>query len=499
MKKILIILITISLSACSDFLEEDPKGSSLSEEAFFSSDNDLKMAVVPMYYALIRDICFKDDALCFCFGADDVTTHPASNKIYLREFDIFSVTDANTSIETMWSSCYRGLVSANFVIENLERAVATDQVKNECGGQAYFFRAFFNFFLVRAYGSVPLCTSSEVDPEIEKSEPAKIYDLIVSDLKMAEEMLPDTWTSSPERSNGVNVAPTAGSAKALLASVYLQMTGWPIKDESKFALAAAKAKEVIDNENVYEYELCDMDVLWKYSNKYNHETILGGYHNASAKSYHMRSPMAPMPDESNGWCNYFAEINFFNSFPEGPRKEETFLTEIMLKDGDNVITVPWDDERTNQRHPYYKKMIDDRNGLALTNPWGGLDWQDDRTVMIMRYAEVLLVYAEAQAMANGPDASAYEAINRVRSRAGLDDLPANLSKNDFREAVISERAWEFAGLEYCSRWFDLQRLERVEEANANRNEAEIPLVGTPGKDWYYAPIPAEDKLKNPNL
>ena len=86
---------------------------------------------------------------------------------------------------------------------------------------------------------------------------------------------------------------------------------------------------------------------------------------------------------------------------------------------------------------------------------------------LIRYAHVLLIYAEAQARANGSaDSDAYDAVNAIRQRAGLAPL-SGLSNTDFINSVVQERAWEFAG-EY-TRWFDLVRLEMVESANANKD------------------------------
>jgi starch-binding outer membrane protein, SusD/RagB family len=75
-----------------------------------------------------------------------------------------------------------------------------------------------------------------------------------------------------------------------------------------------------------------------------------------------------------------------------------------------------------------------------------------------------------------------------------------LTKEAFRDAVIAERGWEFAGLEpNGSRWFDLVRTEGVEKAAANRDASEIPLSVTPTKANYFAPIPDGEVLLNPNL
>jgi hypothetical protein len=148
---------------------------------------------------------------------------------------------------------------------------------------------------------------------------------------------------------------------------------------------------------------------------------------------------------------------------------------------------------------------------------GEPEWKDNRTNQLIRYAEVLLIYAEAQAMAdNGPNALAYDCINRIRNRAfaGLGstgkELPPGLSATAFRDSVFVERGWEFAGFEHASRWFDLQRFELVEDAckaspntrflpGRNEKEHRIRYDNLSKKDYYFLLIPEEDALLNPNV
>jgi hypothetical protein len=116
---------------------------------------------------------------------------------------------------------------------------------------------------------------------------------------------------------------------------------------------------------------------------------------------------------------------------------------------------------------------------------------------LIRYAHVLLIYAEAQARADGStNSDAYNAVNAIRQRAGLASL-SGLTNPNFINAVVQERAWEFAG-EY-TRWFDLVRLEMVESANASKDPNDIPVSGTITKSKYWLPIPAADVSINPNI
>ncbi|MDD3064348.1 MAG: RagB/SusD family nutrient uptake outer membrane protein [Massilibacteroides sp.] len=519
MKKIIhffIIMFVFSTFSCSNFLDEQSKDS-LNVSNFFQSGEDLILACHPLYDVFMNFTGGDDPISLFC-GSDDVTSNVPANT-YFRDFDIFNVSDGLSQITVMWQVPYAGITRANFIISNYADVPdCTEELRNNCAGQAYFSRAWWYFWLVKYFGPVPMpLSTNESNTEMEKSSVEEIYTQIISDLKNAEQMLPVHQTSEDWTENGYSIIPTQGTAKSLLASVYLQMTGWPLKQTDKYALAAAKAKEVIDNESTYGYGLVAQDELWAGETLWDAETVFGHPYNYPTGDYTMRTPKAGSPIEEGGWACYMAEINFFKKFPEGPRKDATFQTNIWLpvdvseegafydKRSDSWwIEVPWDDSRTYKQHPYYAKQRfgSSRNGSPS---WSdryltGDMWRSGRTQRFIRYAEVLLVYAEAQAMANnGADASAYSAINRVRQRAGLEDLPAGMSASEFQEACFDERGWEFAGFEYCSRWADLLRFEKVEEKSSNRAEGEYELHHSPTKADYYLPIPASEKNKNSNL
>jgi hypothetical protein len=122
----------------------------------------------------------------------------------------------------------------------------------------------------------------------------------------------------------------------------------------------------------------------------------------------------------------------------------------------------------------------------------------NKTTDIIRYPLVLLTYAEAKDMAsNGPSTDGYAAINLVRSRAGEPPLTPGLSQLAFRDSVVFERAYEFAA-ESGTRWFDIQRLQLLPQIIAVRDPAENPInTSVDIKTRYYAPIPVNEMLKNP--
>jgi hypothetical protein len=268
----------------------------------------------------------------------------------------------------------------------------------------------------------------------------------------------------------------------MLAEVYLQMAGWPLNDQSKYAIAASKAKELIDNEATYGFGLMDNFAdLWDSSNDGNKEEVFalnfwaGDWYNGNAV---YGSPARP--GDEGGWDDYFSEITFFEEFPEGPRKDATFMTE--LEDGTS-----WQEFLTGR--PYFEKLQGPEN-----------NWLNAVSLPLERMAEVYLVYAEAQIMATGnnSDASALEAVNKiVRRSQGLPINTPNASvdwTSVTQKQIVQEKGWEFAG-EYC-RWFDLVRLQMVEEVNAKKNPNDLQPLGPV---QYYVPLPASETLANPNL
>jgi hypothetical protein len=499
MKKyfILFSLFVLIVSCRKDFLKEDPKGS-LTSETFYKTSNDLEMASTALLHTF--NGAFNQMAgFATCYGGDDVTVARAGNKISFSDFDTFQPNSSNDRMTNWWNYFYANIKSCNSLINNYQKATAATEIeRNVAAGQAYFLRALSYFFLTRTWGAIPLITDNTVDYGRTKAQPADLYALIVEDLKKAESMLPNRWTGARNQA-GVDIPPTKGSAKSLLANVYLTMAGWPLKQTDKYPLAAAKAKEVIDNKSTWGYDLLtNFAVLWKKEGKFNKEAVFGCYFNYSTSAYvwenlNMSGPASFGPGDEGGWDDGYGEINFYQNFPAGARKDATYQ-QIYYSHGNQV-----DWTKNDRRHPYFMKYRDDNNFNPATH---AMDWAGSHTVFVIRYAEVLLTYAEATAMSTAPDQSAYDAINAVRSRAGVGDLPAGLSKEAFRDAVIAERGWEFAGLEPAARWFDLLRTETVGRENTKRSVDDEPIKNIPNDQlhtFYWAPIPINEQQLNPNL
>lgn len=319
MKKITTAILSLFLavgSGCSDFLEEDLTGQVVGNAAL-SSVEGLDAALTGAYKGLGQTWgtgFLHPTAIGATMGGDDVTTHPASNKQEFREFDQFAVSAGNSRTGNLYRGCYKAIQGANNVINNFQSTSGNQTQIDQIVGEAHFVRAFSYYWLVRLYNKIPLLTTADFSMDlltINKSEPAEVYQLIESDLMKAEELLPNS-KRQPGR-------PNKGSAKAFLAEVYLTMAGWPLKDASKYAMAAAKAKEVIDNKAAYGFGLVPTFAgLWandvaKIGENSIEEVFALYAFSGAGQATNANFGFPAMPGELSGWDDFFSEINFFNS------------------------------------------------------------------------------------------------------------------------------------------------------------------------------------------
>ncbi len=435
--------------SCTDVeLDEEPP-SLLSPVTFYNSESDFEAALAGTFRPLYSSFEGFDYGfpLMLCAGGEDVKSFA---DIFVN-FDRLNPNDQEIAIEAVWRTTYQSIANANAILGNI--ANADDNIEPErlaeIEGQTRFIRAFNFFNLVRWFGEIQLTTFENQNDilNVKQSTVVDIYDAIINDLKKAESQLPDSFSEKGR--------PTKGAAKTLLAKVYLTMAGWPLNDINKYALARDKAKEVIDA-GLYGLEP-DFADLWKESNKLTNREFIFTFYGSIASpriGSHMHLATRSAQNGENGWGDFFSETRFFDAFPEGPRKDATFTS--VFADGTTATD--------NGIDPFMAKYKD--AGETVGNDGEGFN-------VMLRYADVLLMYAEAANMAEGgPSSRALKAINMVRRRAnGLDintsnptyDLSTGLSKEEFDDAVIAERNWELAF--ELNRWFDLLRKEMVVEVN----------------------------------
>ncbi len=527
-RKIIILLSVIFLiGACQsneDFLAESPKGQ-LFPDNFLNNETELAMMNNSLYWMWIHAMDRPYQSMEIKYASSDDVLGTGNQRACYNEMevnmDITSGGDAD--IQAGWERCYNCINQANAIINNYHNAdgAVTEATLNAYAAQAHFMRAFTYFWLVRFYNNIPLITTAyqpDAKKEVTCAKAADIYSLIISDLQFAEEWLPVTWSDNTLKTGG---AVTTGAAKSVLAKVYLQMAGFPVNGGTEYyAKARDKAKEIIDNASTYGYALREhfyevWDPYWKAYQTNPDEAILWAAHSTVNDEYTVRAPNPSRPIEFGGWESMIAENGFFKRFPEGERKDFTFVTDFYVNGGQHYTY-----KDLTCKHPCYRKLWADdlsagwdwenRNGqssLWATRMEQTANWYSSRAIVMMRYPDILLTYAEAKARTDGPDNLAYQCLNDVRNRAykGAGTTDASLSgltTEAFIDSVVWERAYEFAGFEYSARWFDLQRLQLVEKATTewrDETESKYALVKSYTKKDYFLPIPSKEVALNPNL
>lgn len=462
--------LALLLGGCTEDLTERPE-SLISPDNFYQTEADFNAAITGIHKSYFVgsggawSVFDNYIAIFLCAGAED-TNSKGDNRFNRLDVDVNS-----EQIVTAWRNIYQAINEANMVISRLPDAdQVSDGRKKEYEGQARYLRALGYFYLVRWFGEIPLITEENMDDVANAGQAtvAETYAKIIEDLTFAKNNLPVS---------SVRTRPTRGAASLMLASAYLNMTGWPLHDVSKYAPARDEAKAVMDM-NVYALEQ-NYEDLWKVSNKLTSKELIFIFNGVIGAGSNF--DICARPGEEGGWEDMFSEARYLYAFPAGPRKEYTFHTDFFDAAHTNWIN-------SGQKQPFMWKFRDagakgDATALAIFGDAEGF-------FPIARYAEALLIFAEADAMTAGaPTPEALEALNRVRRRAGgydqsvYPDLPPGLSLDAFVGEVINERFWEF-GFELI-RWFDLVRKEMVEEANKD-------LYPHVSKKNYLMPKPPAD-------
>jgi hypothetical protein len=526
-KSILMALLVLSTFSCNEFLEEDPKGQ-LAQTTFFGSENDLDLALNALYRQ-VAERQARNEGQVHMWAGDDLTTHQASNKEDFREFDRSQVTENSNRLRNTWRLAYNVIKAANYIINHADKLTGDDARLNEkvitTIAQAAYWRGFCYFQLSRCWEKVPIILEDEMNYEAIPASPEEIMEQVIKDLKVAEAGLPVQWTSAPYAQNGMNISVSQGAAKATLAYIYLSYAGWPYHKTEYYAQAAAKAKEVIDASDRGEYYYTLLDEYWKvYSWEYNYkntEVLLATYYNLTTQSAMSSFCDVPEDIDGSGWNDSSGEIKFWKNFPEGPRKEATYAPKTLLQ---GVLQDWWWDpnygtpDARKVCSPWYLAGCEGDRGTEFDytkgNRQGG--YTGEKSHKTIRLSEVYCWYAEAVGRSGGNDAFAYEVLNRVRTRAGLEPIPSgSLTAEQLAEAAYDEHGWEIGGYMWGSlapRHHDMFRMFRVKDhfefrvqnplievaPGVFRKEL-VEVTGTWNDSRMYAPYPAADAMLNPNL
>ena len=408
--------------------------------------------------------------------SDDITYRAAKANNELANYHRLSpnITANTADFDTTWSLFFTVINNSNKLINKTTLPGKAEDAKKfqQVLGESYFLRGLSYFYLVRLYGDVPLILQQEdAMPRMPRTAVAEIYEkAIIPSLKKAVELLPEKSRS------GFSSTPSKWAAEACLADAYMTMAGWPLKKgQEYYTLAAAAAKDIIDNSGL---ELTKKySELWKEANKEQaNEVMFAIHHNAKMKtaSNYGKSYYPSDFSLNAGWADYYANETFFLNSPNDDRKAWNYMTEWDTKAGHVTY------KESADKLPAISKYYDYDNGAP------GKSAQANGITCIYRYADVLLMYAEASTRATGSvNSQALEAIQTVQKRAGYKetDLTTTTDPTAFETAVFNERGWEFFA--EMKRWFDIVRLEKVSEVKAATWDGST----FQRNNHYYFPIP----------
>ena len=405
-------------------------------------------------------------------ASDDCNAGPTLNDPNLKEFQSYSINATNNYLAGIWEESYLGISRANIVLEKVPDIDMDTLVMEQIVGEAHFLRALFYFNLVRLFGDVPLIlnptTSDLTDEElyVSRTEKETVFSQIEDDLTMAIDMLPDVYSQSGDKGRATN-----GAARGILSKVYLTQGEWDAARET--------ARAVIDSAN---YSLWpDFTFNFKESKVNGIESLFEVQFYKQVTSENSRIVISGLP-AIPGVFPAGVEImlpteDLLNSFEEGDyRFESTFFDNYWNYEFEPHIWKHWDQDVYDA----------DETGQSGAN------------FQVMRYAEVLLIFAEAENELEGPTPAAYEAINLIRERArngNPDVLPdlQGLSQDEFREAVLNEYRHEFVNEGH--RWYDLVRTDNlIEYVKRAKGDA-----ANPQQFNYVFPIPQRERDVNYNL
>lgn len=488
------LFLVIGLGACNKFLNETPISTVTTENAYKTAD-DIEAGLNGAYGSFMATNFYQWEIFAHTDVRSDNAYCGGSNDIDYYQLDMNNIPNTNGSVKRAWTELYASIAKANNVLYYLPKikdASLTDDRRKQITGEASFLRAFHYYQLVCLFGGVPLERYSvSSDPaviNVPKATEQETYNFIDSNLLVAVSDLPGSFGAD----NIDKVRATKGAAFALLAKI------WAQRSDRDYTKVSAYCDSVI-NSGTYSL-VTDFNSLFNGSNNYNSESIMEIPYLAGTAQANWGTEMLYPTKDANGtiqspWQRYCVPsrtlVKAYDDEGDSVRKKASI----------SIESVPWSDDYWNpcgstapitplpykQKHP---------------SNWSGGDH-----VYLLRYADILLLKAEALANQNMiSDALTY--VNEIRNRAKLNDITAT-SKTELLPKILKERQLELA-FEW-QRWNDLIRYGVVVNTMNNLGEKLYTCDGNgnavPGKAVNYnmtqktalLPIPLTELQANPNL
>ena len=450
-------------SSCSDFLDRYPLDE-LSDSSFWKTENDAMMAVTDIYGCLPT---WDQD--------EDINSDNAVHGIKWAAGNISK--GVYDPMDQSWAGSYTPIRQCNLVLEKVKDIEMSDESRKKIEGQAYFFRAFVYFNLIRSFGDVPYIDKplnlTDVE-DITRTPREEVYAKVMADFDKAIEYLPEEWDAA----NTPRV--TKGAALAMKARAALYYNNWQVAADASKAVMDLGKYELYDAGNTGKYQElfweksdgCDENILYVQFNYPDKTHYLIGWECFPTLGWGGMNPTQSLVDafeDKDG-----APISKSTIYNEkDPFKNRDPRLEVnVLHDGEEMygVTIKVKPLKSSgktgiEQHGdatatgYYQQKWLDPSIDPQSEGWNmGKDW------VVIRYAEVLLTYAEAMNELHPLSAESFDAVNQVRRRVGMPDLqntdPSKptycATQDELRKRIQNEWRVEFA-LEGGKRMWDIRR------------------------------------------
>lgn len=493
---ILLLLIGFTTACSDDFIEVENK-EVLTEESFWQTEEHAHQALTSAYAALqsasgSKWAFFEEVYIAMSYRGDDIVGN--TSEIYGRALTNFTNTTEESSSYNVWLAAYAGIGRANQLIERVPNMPeVSDENKKVIVAEARFLRALYYFWLVTGFENVPLVTSFETNPDnlfVSNDTPEKIWAQIEADLIAAE---PDLLATHTDEWAG---RATSGAATSLLGKAYLFQEKW--------ANAASKLGEVVQS-GAY-------SLLPNYADNFNGSNENGAESvfeiqfsadrsNGNDERHPFNFEVAPYA--FGGWELFYPSEwlveEMKTDLDESGNISDRVYESIFFDDPNSSMQsldsgqdVNYEDIAADLNHPkYFKKYAvnADDNFYVGTN------------ISLIRYADVLLMYAEAL-NETGDTEGAIAEVNKVRARGGAADL-ASMSQDELRTQIRHHERPVELSMEFGIRWFDLYRWDKgataAEGIKSTLEAHNIPYTENFQNKHRIFPIPLQEININPNL
>lgn len=502
--------LTIALSlgtSCSGLLDEKLYNQ-YETDTYFEDVNRLEMAVQGIYKVLIHKRTYGQMWMVTESGTDIYNINGALGHV-ARDLGHYNINPDHAWTEDAWYLCFDGINRANNIIDYGHIATGNDELKKQLIAEAYFMRAFLYFDLVRWWGDVPLKLKASLatdDFNLPREDRDKVYAQIISDMEKAIPDLPWATTKSQGRIN-------KGAAMGLLGKAYLYRGGYALNQQGQMARPTnykeyyAKAAEILDQlikenkhglepsfEGLFKDYYCTTNLYQPLESMFeldflaipgSSDVLFGVW-----GTYNSPDVAADVPcGRANSFMKTFG--HFYDMFDATDLRRDVSIDP-------NKYT--WD--KTNQQ------IVVTAQNYKNSYLWAPGKWRrvwhtmakvdnnnTDVNYVVLRYSDVLLMYAEAENEINGPTATALERFNQVRRRAYGKDYKTPdptfdktyADSDSFFDAIVLERAKELCF--EAHRRQDLLRwnlLEKKIEETAQIIKTQIELGNLNSKAAFHS-------------